>query len=154
MKKLIVGLLAVVLMVFAGCGEPQPTASPLAAEESVGKTPTPYLAPAGDSGEDIAPVPDSVELSGEGIAAIVAVLTSLAFVYVPGLASQWSEFDYKREALGAAGLVVSVGLVGLHYVGAIDLGLPGFGWSVIWRTLRAWLAFAGSAQLSYTVQKA
>jgi hypothetical protein len=134
MKKITIVAILVLALVLVACAVPDPGDSPLTA--------------------DVAPVPGEVSLSGEGIAAIVALITSLALVYIPGLAARWEYFDYKREVLGALGLVVAVSLVGLNYAGAIQLGLGAFGWPVVWLTLRAWLAFAGAAQLSYTVQQA
>lgn len=96
---------------------------------------------------------EGIELSGPGLAAIVALLLSLALSYIPGFKYKWEECAYKREALGLSGLLVAIGLIGLHYLGAFDLGLEVFGWPVVWRALEAWLAFAGAGQLSYTVQQ-
>ena len=94
-----------------------------------------------------------VELSGAGIAAVVAVVLSVALEFVPGFRARWEGFGYKRESLGLAGLLTAVALVGLHYAGALELGLGAFGWAVVWRTLEAWLAFAGAGQLAYTARR-
>lgn len=138
-------MVMIILLVVAGAcdqEQPQPTASPLDAQ----------AAEAPDA--EIPPIPDAVELSGEGISAIVAMIISLALVYVPGLNDTWRTLSHKREMLGGIGLIVAASLVGLHYAGAVDLGLAAFGWPVVWKALRAWLVFAGSAQISYTVQRA
>jgi len=95
----------------------------------------------------------TVDLSGAGIAAVVGVLLSVALEFIPGFRGWWEAFGFKRESLGAVGLVVAMTLVGLHYAGALDLGLGAFGWTVIWRVLEAWLAFSGAGQLTYTAQK-
>jgi hypothetical protein len=94
-----------------------------------------------------------VELSGPGISAIVALIVSLSLMYIPGFQVWWDAFAYKRETLAGAGFVVALVLVGLHYIGAIDLGLGLFGWPVIWRVLEVWLSFAGTGQLVYTGQR-
>ena len=93
---------------------------------------------------------EEISLTGSGIAAIVGVLLSVALAYVPGFKAWWERFVYKRECLGLAGLLVALALVGLHYAGALDLGLGAFGWRAAWRVLEAWLAFAGAGQLTYT----
>lgn len=93
-----------------------------------------------------------IELSGAGVAAVVAAITSLLLAYIPNLSGWWGKFTYKREVLGLLGLVVTAALVGLHYAGALDLGLGPFGWPVVWRALEAWLQFAGAGQLAYTAQ--
>jgi hypothetical protein len=94
-----------------------------------------------------------ISLSGAGIAAIVAVLLSVALAYLPWFRSWWESWTYKREVIGLAGLVVALALVGLHYAGAFDLGLGAFGWPVVWQVLEAWLAFAGAGQLAFTAQR-
>jgi hypothetical protein len=95
-------------------------------------------------------IPASVELSGTGIAAIVALIVSLSLMYIPGFQGWWDVFAYKREALAGSGLLVALALVGLHYGGAIDLALGPFGWPVVWRVVQVWLAYAGTGQLIYT----
>jgi len=97
--------------------------------------------------------PPQVTLSGAGIAAVTAVLTSVLLAYVPGLATWWEKFTYKRETLGGVGLGIAIGMVALHYAGALDLGLGAFGWPVVWQTIEAWLAFSGAGQLMFTGQK-
>lgn len=132
MKRLALVMLIVLL---AGCQGIVPGISPVA---------TP-----GDGGLPTGELP-VVELSGPGVAAIVALIVSLSLMYIPGFQVWWDAFGYKREALAGAGLVVAMVLVGLHYIGAIDLGLGVFGWPVIWRILEVWLSFAGTGQLLYT----
>jgi hypothetical protein len=66
---------------------------------------------------------------------------------------RWERYEYKRETLGLMGLAVALALVGLHYLGALELGLGAFGWPVIWRLVEAWLAFAGAGQLTYTMTR-
>lgn len=136
MKRILaVGLMAALtVLVLVGCETVGPGVSPL-------ETP---------GGEGTAGIPVAVELSGPGIAAILALITSLALMYVPGFSTWWDAFAYKREVLAGAGFVIAVALVGLHYLGAIDLGLGGFGWPVIWKAIEAWLSFAGTGQLIYT----
>lgn len=95
----------------------------------------------------------TVELSGVGIAAIVAALLSLALAYIPGFRTRWDGFVHKRETLAGTGLLVALALMGLHYLGALDLGLGQFGWPVLWRVVEAWLAFAGAGQLAFTGQR-
>ncbi len=94
-----------------------------------------------------------IELNGAGLAAVVALLTSLLLAYVPGFQTWWETYPYKRESLAGIGFLVAWVLVGLHYAGAVDLGLGAFGWPVVWRALEAWLAFAGMGQLTFTAQK-
>ena len=118
------------------------------AGESPLSTPTATVTPPGDGGET-----PKLELSGAGIAAIVAVITSVLLAYVPGLATWWEKFTYKRETLGGVGLGIAIGMVALHYAGALDLGLGAFGWPVVWQTIEAWLAFSGAGQLMFTGQK-
>ncbi|OQA91885.1 MAG: hypothetical protein BWY25_03221 [Chloroflexi bacterium ADurb.Bin222] len=98
---------------------------------------------------------EGITLSGPGIAAIVGVLLSVALAYVPGFSAWWERSQAKRELLGLAGLVVALALAGLHYAGALDLGLgvgdgASLGWLAVWRVIEAWLAFAGAGQLTYT----
>lgn len=93
---------------------------------------------------------EGITLSGPGIAAVVGVLLSVALAYVPGFSAWWEGSAHKRELLGLAGLAVGLGLAGLHYAGALDLGLGLFGWGALWRVVEAWLAFAGAGQLTYT----
>jgi len=118
------------------------------AGESPLPTPTATVTPPGDGGET-----PKLELSGAGIAAIVAVITSVLLAYVPGLATWWEKFTYKRETLGGVGLGIAIGMVALHYAGAVDLGLGSFGWPVVWQTIEAWLAFSGAGQLMFTGQR-
>ncbi len=100
---------------------------------------------------DVPPVEiPTVELSGPGISAIVALIVSLSLMYIPGFKAWWDTFPYKREMLAASGLLVALALVGLHYIGAVDIGLGVFGWPVVWRILEVWLAYAGTGQLLYT----
>lgn len=147
MKKLSVILLAVLLGVLltgvvgaqAGSGE-SPLPTPM---------PTATVTPPGDGGD----VPQ-VELSGTGIAALVAVISSVVMAYIPGAAAWWESYPHKRTVIGALGLALAVGMVGLHYAGALDLGLGDFGWAVIWQTMETWLAFAGAGQLAFTAQQA
>lgn len=94
-----------------------------------------------------------LELSGTGIAAIVAFLLSIALQY-GSFSTWWSGFAYKREALAGVGLVVAWVLVGLHYLGVVDILLGPFGWLVVRRVFEAWLTFAGAGQLMYTAQHA
>ena len=96
---------------------------------------------------------NGVTLSGAGIAAVVALLSSLALAYIPGFAAKWEKFQYKRETLGGVGLAVAIALVGLHYAGAFDLGLGPFGWGVVWKMVESWLAFSGAGQLAFTGQQ-
>lgn len=124
-----------------------PACAPVGAQAGVGESPLPT--PPGA----VVDVPQ-VELSGTGIAALVAVISSVVMAYIPGATGWWQAFGYKREVLGAGGLVVALALVILHYAGAVDLGLPGFGWPVVWRVLEAWLAFSGAGQLAFTAQHA
>lgn len=107
---------------------------------------TPVLA---QSGADV----PTVELSGTGLAALVAAVVSVVLASVPGAQAWWAQFAYKREALAGAGLVLTGALVALHYAGALDLGLGAFGWPVVWQAVEAWLAFAGAGQLAFTGQK-
>lgn len=98
---------------------------------------------------------EGISLSGPGIAAIVGALLSVALAYVPGFKAWWEGSGHKRELLGLAGLAVGLALAGLHYAGALDLGLgvgdgASLGWGVLWRVVEAWLAFAGAGQLTYT----
>lgn len=102
----------------------------------------------GDEGE----IP-SVGLSGTGLAAIASLLLSLSVSYIPGFSAFWSEFAHKRELLAGVGLLEAMALVGLHYAGAINLGLGAFGWPVVWRVVESWLAFAGAGQLAFTGER-
>jgi len=93
-----------------------------------------------------------VELSGSGIAAIVALVLSLLLGNVAAFKTWWAVFVHKREIIAGAGLVVAVALVALHYAGALNLGLGAFGWRVVWQAIGAWVALVGSAQIAYTAQ--
>jgi len=93
-----------------------------------------------------------VELSGSGIAAIIALVLSFLLSNVTAFKTWWAAFVHKREIIASAGLLVAVALVGLHYAGALDLGLGAFGWPVVWQAIGAWIAFVGSAQIAYTAQ--
>lgn len=145
MRKFGLSLLLIFVLTLLCAGDVIAQAGP---GESPLLTPTATVTPPG--GE----TPPTVELSGAGIAAIVAVITSVLLAYVPGLATWWGLFTYKRESLGGVGLVIAVCMVGLHYAGAINLGIGDFGWPVVWRTIEAWLAFSGAGQLAFTAQKA
>lgn len=111
--------------------------------------PTPTVTVVSGDGGDI----PAVGLSGPGLAAIAALLLSLAVSYIPGFSAFWSEFAHKRELLAGVGLVEAMALVGLHYAGAINLGLGAFGWPVVWRVIESWLAFAGAGQLAFTGER-
>lgn len=141
-RWLMVVLLGVLLV--AGCETVTPGPSPLATPVSGGDL-TPAARTAGEAPQ--------VELSGAGIAAIVGVLTSVLLAYVPGFQAWWEAFAYKRETLAGVGFVVAVALVGLHYLGALDLGLGPFGWPVVWRVIETWLTFSGAGQLAFTGQR-
>mgnify|MGYP000844275703 FL=1 len=97
-------------------------------------------------------VPD-LQFDGALISGAVGLLTSLLLAYVPGLNAWWETFTHKREALAGVGLILAVAMAGLHYAGAINLGLGPFGWPVIWQVLGAWWMFAGAGQLAYTAQQ-
>jgi hypothetical protein len=108
--------------------------------------------PPGDGGG----LPDAlppVALSGTWIAAFLAAALSFGLAYIPGAASWWGGFGYKREAFLGAGVVVALALVGLHYAGAVDLGLGAWGWSVVERWGRAVLEFLGAAQGAFIAQQ-
>lgn len=140
-------VLLVIAMALVGCeGAPGgPGESPLVGADGQARA------------SEAPPIPEEApeaELSGAWIAGFVALLLSLAASYAPGFSAFWDGFTHKREALGLAGFILAWGLVGLHYLGAVDLGLSGgFGWPVVWQVLRAWLAFAGAGQLAYTVER-
>lgn len=112
--------------------------SPLPTPVSPLPTPTLILLP--QSGDPPTPTP---ELSGAGLAAVVALLTSLLLAYIPGFQAWWEAYPYKRESLAGVGFVLAWALVGLHYAGAVELHLSAFGWPVVWQVFEAWLAFAG-----------
>lgn len=128
---------------------PTETVSPLPTPVSPLPTPTVLLPATGTLSQDV-PV---IELSGTRLAAIIAMLTSLLLAYIPGFQQWWEKFPYKRELLAGVGFIVAWLLVGLHYAGALDLGLGVFGWPVIWKVIETWLAFAGAGQLTFTAQK-
>lgn len=117
--------------------------------ESPIATPTAVVDPGGDPGGEL----PALELSGPGIAAVVALVLSLVLAYIPGFSDKWEAFEHKREAMAGFGFVVAWAFVGLHYAGAVDLGLGPFGWPVINQVVTAWLAFAGAGQLMYTVER-
>jgi hypothetical protein len=56
--------------------------------------------------------------------------------------------------LALVGFIEALILVGLHYLGAFDLGLGQFGWPVVGRVIQVWLEFAGAGQLTYTAMRA
>lgn len=143
MRKFLVSLTLLVLAVhlLSGCEPVDITISPVA--EPV-DSPSPAPAPAG--------LPQ-LDLSGTGIAAIVAFLLSVALQYT-SFSTWWNTLTYKRELLAGVGLLVAWGLVGLHYLGFVDMRLGAFGWLVVRRVLEAWLSFAGAGQLMYTAQHA
>jgi hypothetical protein len=138
MKKFIfVGLVVVFLMVAGGAGAQSPIV-----------TPTPD-----GGGEDGGVGLPPVSLSGAWIAAFLAAGLSFGLAYIPGAQEWWSAWSYKRETFLVAGVVVDLALVGLHYAGAIDLGLGAFGWPVVERAGRALLGFLGAAQGAFMVQR-
>ena len=146
MKKSNFALLACLLLVLL-------LALPVGAQSPI-VTPTPTPTPPGDGGGgglpgDLPPV----ALSGTWIAAFLAAALSFGLAYIPGAASWWGGFGYKREAFLGAGVVVALALVGLHYAGALDLGLGAFGWPVIERVGRAVLEFLGAAQGAFIAQQ-
>jgi hypothetical protein len=111
-------------------------------------TPTPEGAGGG--------LPDAlppVALSGTWIAAFLAAALSFGLAYIPGAAGWWSGFAPKREAFLGAGVGVALALVGLHYAGAVDLGLGAWGWPVVERVGRAVLEFLGAAQGAFIAQQ-
>lgn len=112
-------------------------------------TPTPPGAGGGGLPEALPPV----ALSGTWIAAFLAAALSFGLAYIPGAAGWWGGFAHKREAFLGAGVVVALALVGLHYAGAIDLGLGAFGWPVVAQAGRAVLEFLGAAQGAFIAQQ-
>lgn len=141
MRKFVVSLTLLVLAFYllSGC-------------EPVDVTISPVAAPVDGSLPAQAGMPQ-LELSGTGIAAIVAFLLSIALQYT-AFSTWWNTLSYKREILAGAGLLVAWGLVGLHYLGVVDMRLGAFGWLVVRRVFEAWLTFAGAGQLMYTAQHA
>ena len=91
-----------------------------------------------------------LELSGGLIAAVCSTLISLMYSYVPQVHDGWKQSQHKKEIWAAMGAVSTATIIGLHYLGAIDLGIGAFGWPVIWYGVETWLAFAGAGQLTYT----
>ena len=91
-----------------------------------------------------------VEFSGTFVAMVVGMVLSLLVEFAPGFSGWWETFGHKREGMAGAGLVVTAALLGLHYAGAVDLGLGAFGWPVIWAAVRVWLTFIGAGQATYT----
>lgn len=94
-----------------------------------------------------------VELTGTRLAAIIAVLTSVILSSAPKFRQWWESYPHKRESLAGVGFVLAWVLVGLHYAGALDLGIGAFGWPVVWRVIEAWLAYTGAGQLAYTAKR-
>lgn len=109
--------------------------------------------PPGDGGGGLPGDLPPVALSGTWIAAFLAAALSFGLAYIPGAAAWWGGFAYKREAFLGAGVVVALALVGLHYAGAVDLGLGAFGWPVVERVGRAVLEFLGAAQGAFIAQR-
>lgn len=144
MRKFVVSLTLLVLAGFliSGCEPVDVTVSPVATVAAPVAGPMPVQAGL-----------PQLELSGTGIAAIVAFLLSIALQYT-AFSTWWNTLTYKREVLAGVGLLVAWGLVGLHYLGVVDMRLGAFGWLVVRRVFEAWLAFAGAGQLMYTAQHA
>lgn len=140
MKKSIFAVLVLLLLALL--------AMPVGAQSPI-VTPT----PPGDGGGGLPDALPPVALSGTWIAAFLAAALSFGLAYIPGAASWWSGFAHKREAFLGAGVVVALALVGLHYAGAIDLGLGAFGWPVVERAGRAVLEFLGAAQGAFIAQQ-
>lgn len=113
-------------------------------------TPTP---PGAGGGGGLPEALPPVALSGTWIAAFLAASLSFGLAYIPGAAAWWGGFAHKREAFLGAGVVVALALVGLHYAGALDLGLGAFGWPVVERVGRAVLEFLGAAQGAFIAQQ-
>ena len=89
-------------------------------------------------------------LSGELVAAIVAVMLSMVAEYIPQFSAWWDKFAYKRLAVVIAGLFVALAIAGLHYAGAFDAGIAGpFIWDGVRAVVNAWLAFVGAGQILY-----
>lgn len=98
--------------------------------------------------------PPQLILSGPGIAALLAFLLSLAITYIPHFAAWWEAFKYKRTVWAIAGLVIALTIAGLDYAGAINANIPHpFIWPGLSAVITAWLTFAGSAQLTYTIHR-
>lgn len=106
--------------------------------------------PASVAADGIGPLPEP-KLSGEWIAGMVFVLLMVAMEFVPKFALFWDPFQYKRETVAGVGLLTVIGLVGLNYLGAFDLEIGPFGWSVVGQALNAWLAFLGGSWLVWSV---
>jgi len=122
--------------------------SPVVAQE---ETPEPPAVLQEESVDDL----PGLELTADGISALVAFGLAWAIEYIPGFSGFWERFEYKRTAIAGFGLAAAFALLGLDYAGAVSIGIPKpFVWSGLISVLRAWLAFSGAAQLTYSAMAA
>lgn len=94
-----------------------------------------------------------LDLTSALIAAIVAAVASFVVEYVPGASGWWDECDYKELLIVGFGLVVTIVLVGAHYIGAVNFGFGPFGWPVATYAIMQFLTFAGAASVAHMAQK-
>lgn len=97
------------------------------------------------------PVPGDIDLSPEFVVGIVAAVLAAAAYYIEEFSPWWGTFKRKRLAVAAMNAVVVCAVVGLHYAGAVDLGLGQFGWPVAMRAFNVWLISLGAAWVTHGV---
>ena len=85
------------------------------------------------------------QLSAKWVAGFLFIVVSVGLEYVPAFAGWWDEVqdEVKKMAVAGFGLLVTVALIGLHYAGAVDLGLGPFDWPVAGQAFNVWLALLG-----------
>jgi hypothetical protein len=84
-------------------------------------------------------------LSGKWLAGFLYAILSVGLEYWPAFAEWWDDVEMKEVIVASAGLVVTAGLVGLHYLGAFGLEIGPFGWDVVGEALEAWLGMLGGS---------
>ena len=92
-------------------------------------------------------------LSGPALTGLMGAVFALLLEHFPMVKVWWGEYKYKRETIAGVYFVMAWALVGLHYVGAIDLGLGAFGWPVAWSVLNCWWAAVGAGEIAHTAQR-
>ena len=90
------------------------------------------------------------------ISGVISGVLSLSLELIPGFAAWWDNIasDYKKFYRAIAGLVITILLVGAHFLTGFDLGLGSvFSWETLRSASAAWLAFVFGADMLYQALK-
>ena len=118
MKRFTLFFIAFLAVLLVSCVTPTitPTVSPL-------PTPTPFPSPLISSGDVAISAEGDFSMSAENLAAIVGVVFSLAFSYIPGIKVWFDslESSHKQSAMGLALFAVAAAIFGLSCGGILDV---------------------------------